>query len=110
MKRDIPSIATNLGQLADATGESVYADWARYVGGDLTQRVNDREDLIPLFDEHMERINAAGHWVNTLAKRANMDKPLDHEEVADALKAVRRVLKPIHEAVADTPPGESDAV
>ena len=113
---ELSSIATNLSQLADATGMSTYEDWAKYVGGELVEAASRRTDLTPVIDAHLDEINAAGHWVNALARRANMGKELDLQEVHDALVAVRKVLKPIHDAVSEpppetgSPPGGSDAV
>ncbi|WP_367197469.1 hypothetical protein [Amorphus sp. 3PC139-8] len=101
---ELSSIATNLSQLADATGMTTYEDWAKYVGGQLVEAVSGRSDQTPVIDAHLEKINAAGHWVNALARRANMGKELDLQEVHDALIAVQKVLKPIHDAVSQPPP------
>ncbi|MFN3686470.1 plasmid mobilization protein [Salinarimonas sp.] len=96
---ELSSIATNLSQLEDATGEANFGQWARYVGGELVERVTDRHELTPLIEEHLEAINGAGHMVNALARRANMGKPLDAGEVEETLSILRRVLEPIHRAV-----------
>ncbi|MFN3847758.1 MAG: plasmid mobilization protein, partial [Paracoccaceae bacterium] len=108
---ELSSIATNLSQLEDATGEATYAQWAHYVGGELVERVTDRHELTPLIEEHLEAINGAGHMVNAMARRANMGKPLDTGEVEETLAILRRVLEPIHKAVkrpATTGGGASD--
>jgi hypothetical protein len=96
---ELSSIATNLSQLEEATGEATYAQWARYVGGELVERVTDRHELTPLIEEHLEAINGAGHMVNAMARRANMGKPLDTAQVEETLSILRRVLEPIHKAV-----------
>ncbi|ADZ68940.1 hypothetical protein SL003B_0507 [Polymorphum gilvum SL003B-26A1] len=96
---ELSSIATNLSQLEDATGEATYAQWARYVGGELVERVTDRHDLTPLIEEHLEEINGAGHMVNAMARRANMGKELDAGEVEETLSILGRVLEPVHKAV-----------
>jgi len=96
---ELSSIATNLSQLEDATGEATYAQWARYVGGELVERVTDRHDLTPLIEEHLEAINGAGHMVNAMARRANMGKELDAGEVEETLSILGRVLEPVHKAV-----------
>lgn len=96
---ELSSIATNLSQLEDATGEANFGQWARYVGGELVERVTDRHELTPLIEEHLEAINGAGHMVNAMARRANMGKPLDTGEVEETLSILRRVLEPIHRAV-----------
>lgn len=96
---ELSSIATNLSQLEDATGEATYAQWARYVGGELVERVTDRHELTALIEEHLEAINGAGHMVNAMARRANMGKPLDAAQVEETLSILRRVLEPIHRAV-----------
>ena len=75
------------------------AQWARYVGGELVERVTDRHELTPLIEEHLEAINGAGHMVNAMARRANMGKPLDAAQVEETLSILRRVLEPIHRAV-----------
>jgi len=103
---ELSSIATNLSQLADATGETAYRDWAQYVGGKLVEHVSRRTDLTPTIEAHIETINAAGHWVNSLAHRANMGKAFDLREARDALLAVRQAVKPIHEAISQ-PPSET---
>jgi hypothetical protein len=96
---ELSSIATNFSQLEDATGEANFGQWARYVGGDLVERVTDRHELTPLIEEHLEAINGAGHMVNAMARRANMGKPLDAAQVEETLSILRRVLEPIHRAV-----------
>lgn len=96
---ELSSIATNLSQLEDATGDANFAQWARYVGGELVERVTDRHDLTPIIEEHLEAINGAGHMVNAMARRANMGKELDAGEVEETLSILGRVLEPVHKAV-----------
>lgn len=96
---ELSSIATNLSQLQDATGDETFGQWARYVGGELVERVTDRHELAPLIEEHLETVNGIGHVVNAIARRANMGKELDPAEVEETLSALGRVLKPIHKAV-----------
>lgn len=103
---ELSSIATNLSQLADATGEAAYRDWAQYVGGKLVEHVSRRADLTPTIEAHIETINAAGHWVNSLAHRANMGKAFDLREARDALLAVQQAVRPIHDAISQ-PPSET---
>ena len=47
---ELTSMATNLGQLVEATGDETYGPWANYVGGELVNRVTDRFDLAPLIE------------------------------------------------------------
>ncbi|MFN4310313.1 MAG: plasmid mobilization protein [Ferrovibrio sp.] len=96
---ELSSIATNLSQLEDVTGDANFAKWARYVGGDLVERVTDRHDLAPLIEEHLEAINGVGHMINAMARRANVGKDPDPGEVEETLSILGRVLEPVHKAV-----------
>lgn len=104
---ELSSIATNLSQLQDATGDETFAKWARYVGGDLVERVTDRHELAPLIEDHLEAINGVGHMVNAMARRANMGKELDAGDIEETLSVLGRVLEPVHKAV-KRPSGKQD--
>ena len=110
---ELSSISTNFSQLADATGDDRYQEWARYVGGRLPEHLMGRKDLAPLIEEQLDQINAAGQMVNALARRANSGKEIEREERLEVIRAVRLVLEPIHEAIEEaieTPPdGPADA-
>lgn len=105
---ELSSIATNLGQLADATGEDIYRQWAQYIGGQLVERVTRRDGIADLVEEHLPEINTAGHWVNSLAHRANMGKDFDIYEARDALLAVQKAVQPIHAIVSQPASPEPD--
>lgn len=96
---ELSSIATNLSQLQDATGDEVFGKWAHYVGGELVERVTDRHELSPLIEEHLEAINGAGHMINAMARRANLGKELDPAEIEETLSILGRVLEPVHKVV-----------
>ncbi|CCQ74240.1 hypothetical protein [Magnetospira sp. QH-2] len=104
---ELTSIATNFAQLEAALEDENFGKWARYVGGDMVERLMDREDLIPLISETMERLNAAGHVVNALARSANSGKEIKDEEIKETLDILQSVLEPLHEA-AKQPPGSTE--
>lgn len=113
---ELTSIATNFSQLEAALEDETFGKWARYVGGELVERLMEREDLIPLIEETMERLNAAGHVVNALARSANSGKEIKDAEVKETLDILKAVLEPLHKA-AERPPkpqgpsgDDSDAV
>lgn len=103
---ELTSIATNFRQLEEALSDPVYGDWAQYVGGELLDKLLDRPDLLPLMEDSIEIVNAAGHIVNALARRANVGKEIDDAERDSALEAVRRATEGLHQAVSK-PPGET---
>ena len=100
---ELQSLATNFKQLADATGDKRYLKWARHVGGHLVEKLIGRDDLTELFEQQFDDINTAGHVVNNLARRANVGKPIDHEDRQFALRAVKLALEPLEQAVESQP-------
>ena len=109
---ELTSIATNFTQLEAALEDENFGKWARYVGGELVERLMDRDDLIPLIEEMMERLNNAGHVVNALARSANVGKEIKDAEVKEVLGILQEVLEPLHKAAERPPnqPGNPDAV
>ena|GEM_PF-3462413 len=95
---ELTSIATNFTQLEAALEDENFGKWARYVGGELVERLMDRDDLIPLIEEMMERLNNAGHVVNALARSANVGKEIKDAEVKEVLGILQEVLEPLHKA------------
>jgi len=113
---ELTSIATNFSQLEAVLEDETFGKWARYVGGEMVERLMEREDLIPLIEETMERLNAAGHVVNALARSANSGKEIKDAEIKETIGILQAVLEPLHKA-AERPPnppgsngGDSDAV
>jgi len=113
---ELTSITTNFSQLEAALEDETFGQWARYVGGEMVERLMERDDLIPLIEETMERLNAAGHVVNALARSANSGKDIKDAEIKEAIGILQTVLEPLHKA-AERPPnppgsngGDSDAV
>lgn len=113
---ELTSIATNFSQLEAALEDETFGQWARYVGGEMVERLMDRDDLFPLIEETMERLNAVGHGVNVLARSANSGKEIKDAEVKETIGILQEVLEPLHKA-AERPParpgsdeGSSDAV
>lgn len=104
---ELQSIATNLVQLEDVTGDENFKRWARYVGGEMVERLLDRQDLAPLIEETLEQLNGAGHVVNALARKANSGKELEKAEIKEVLDILQEVLSPLHQA-AERPPKSSD--
>lgn len=93
---ELQSIATNFQQLADALDDDSYLEWARYTGGTLVEMLIGRDDLSPLIEEQMDEINAAGHAVNALARRANSGAEISRDDRLDTLRAARLALEPLH--------------
>ncbi|WP_420419647.1 plasmid mobilization protein [Pacificispira sp.] len=109
---ELTSIATNFSQLEAALEDETFGQWARYVGGEMIERLMDRDDLIPLIEETMERLNAAGQVVNALARSANSGKEIKDAEVKETIGILQEVLEPLHKAAErpSKPPGGSDEV
>jgi len=109
---ELTSIATNFTQLEAALEDENFGKWARYVGGELVERLMDRDDLIPLIEEMMEQLNNAGHVVNALARSANVGKEIKDAEVKETIGILQEVLEPLHKAAERPPktPGDSDEV
>ena len=101
---ELQSVATNFQQLADATGDDVYINWARYVGGQLVEQLIGRDDLADLVEQQIEPLNTVGHLVNGLAHQANSGKDVSDEMRDEAFAAVRAALEPLHEASAKPEP------
>ena len=95
---ELQSAATNFQQLADATGEEVYARWARYTGGQLVEQLLGRNDLAELIEAQIEPLNMAGYTVNRLAHMANSGHDVPSELQGEAFEAMRAALEPLHEA------------
>ncbi len=95
---ELQSAATNFQQLADVTGEEVYARWARYTGGQLVEQLLGRNDLAELIEAQIEPLNMAGHTVNRLAHMANSGHDVPGELRDEAFEAMRAALEPLHEA------------
>lgn len=95
---ELQSAATNFQQLADVTGEEVYARWARYTGGQLVEQLLGRNDLAELIEAQIEPLNMAGHTVNRLAHMANSGHDVPSELRDEAFEAMRAALEPLHEA------------
>lgn len=95
---ELQSAATNFQQLADMTGEEVYARWARYTGGQLVEQLLGRNDLAELIEAQIEPLNTAGHTVNRLAHMANSGHDVPSELRDEAFEAMRAALEPLHEA------------
>ena len=108
---ELASLGANFTQLHERTGEVTYADWARYVAGDLPERCARYRDRAPMFVAHIEAINAAGQQLNRLARLANIGKPVDGAEMDRVLEALKDALAPIHNAVREklTPDPEDPA-
>lgn len=100
---ELQSIATNFNQLEGATGEAVYLDWARYVGGQLVEQLIGRNDLADLIEQQLPIINDAGQVVNGLARQANSGKPIQAAERDEAFGTVRHALEPIQNALEKSP-------
>lgn len=100
---ELTSIATNFRQLEAALDDPVYGDWAKYVGGELLDRLLDRPDLLPLMEDSIEIVNSAGQIVNALARRANVGKEIDDAERDSTLEAVRRATEGLYQAVSKAP-------
>ena len=100
---ELTSLGANFTQLYERTDEETYAQWARYVGGELVERCARHPERAPLFADHIERINAVGHGLNRLARLANLGKPVDPGEMDAVLKDLKAALDPIHKAVSGNP-------
>lgn len=95
---ELQSIATNFTQLEAATKDENFGKWALYVGEDLAGKVLDRDELVPLIEDNLERINAAGQMVNSLARKANSGSELKRDDIDETLNTLQKVLEPLHEA------------
>lgn len=95
---ELQSAATNFQQLADVTGEEVYARWARFTGGQLVEQLLGRNDLAELIEAQIEPLNTAGHTVNRLAHMANSGHDVPGKLRDEAFEAMRTALEPLHEA------------
>lgn len=95
---ELGAIAKNFNQLADATGDELYIDWAKYVGGTLVSQVYGRDDLGELIETQIDEINAAGHMVNSLARTANGGGEIKTEDRRFTLNAIRAALASLDEA------------
>lgn len=92
---ELQSIATNFKQLADATGDGLYMDWARYLGAQLIGALMGRDDLSDVIDAQMGDLNVAGQQVNALARKANSEIAFKAAERIAALRAVKHALEPV---------------
>ena len=96
---ELRSIATNFVQLETATGDESFGQWARYVGGELIERIFDKPALLPVIESSLDGLNEAGQVVNQLAHQANAGVPLEQNLTGKAIEAVREATAPIHEAI-----------
>lgn len=96
---ELHSIATNFRQLADATGEGSYLEWARFVGGQMVEHLVGRDDLAAVVTQHLDAINAAGRAVNSLARAANRGRTVEAAERRSVYRLVREALEPLHRAM-----------
>lgn len=103
---ELQSLATNFKQLADATGDERFLKRARHVAGHLVEVLIGRDDLSELMEQQLPPVNEAGHLINRLAHRANVDKPPDPETLRFALQSLKTALEPLEKA-AQTPPETS---
>lgn len=97
----LQKIATNFRQLESATDQSMYGQWAQYVGKETVERVLDRPDILPLIIDSLPHINDAGQQVNGLAHLANMEEPIKAEEISHVLDQLKEALAPLHNAIKD---------
>ena len=72
---------------------------ARYVGGQIVERLLGRNDLNSLLEEQLEPLNGAGHAINGLARRANAGADLDPEDRKLAIQGLKLALAPLEEAL-----------
>jgi hypothetical protein len=98
---ELQSIATNFRQLADATGNEGYIKWARYIGGQLVEKLIGRTDLTEVMEAQLEPLNGAGHAINGLARKANSGSDIEAEERAFAIQSIKLALKPLEDALSD---------
>lgn len=96
---ELSSIATNFGQLHEATGEERYLKYARYVGGHLVEQLIGRNDLTAIIEEQLEPINGAGHAINGLARKANSGSEIDPQDRDFAFRALKLALSPLEQAL-----------
>ncbi|MAJ64712.1 MAG: hypothetical protein CL557_10550 [Alphaproteobacteria bacterium] len=96
---ELQSIATNFRQLADATGNEGYIKWARYIGGQLVEKLIGRTDLTEVMEAQLEPLNGAGHAINGLARKANSGSDIEAEERAFAIQSIKLALKPLEDAL-----------
>jgi len=97
---ELQRIATNFQQLADATGDTAFGEWAEWVGSEVAEALLPREDLVDLIAAQMETLNAAGQVVNALARRANTGEQVGGADVDEACEGVENALQPLLEALA----------
>jgi len=105
---ELQRIATNFQQLADATGDTAFGEWAEWVGSEVAEALLPREDLMDLIAAQLETINTAGQVVNALARRANSGDAVPAAEVDRACEAVETALQPLLEALAGDAGGAAD--
>lgn len=96
---ELVSITSNFGQLARATGDDGYVSWAKFVGGQLVEHVVGRDDIVEVIENQLDAINAAGHQVNALARKANSDQQFTQAERIAAFRALTAALDPIRTAL-----------
>jgi len=98
---ELQSIATNFRQLADATGDERYLNWARHVGGHLVEQLIGRNDLTELIEQQLEPLNGAGHAINGIARQANSGADIDPEDRKFAIRALKFALQPLEDALGE---------
>lgn len=96
---ELQSIATNCRQLADATGDALFREWARLVGGQFPDELLGQDDLSDTIDGQIDPLNQAGHQINILARKANQERPFKASERTAAFRALKRALDPIRQAL-----------
>ena len=96
---ELQSIATNCRQLADATGDALYKEWARLVGGQFPDELLGQADLSDTIDGQIASLNQAGQQINSLARKANQERPVKANERAAAFRALKRALEPIRQSL-----------
>ena len=96
---ELQSVATNLSQLADATGDDRYLHAARHVAGHLVEQLIGRDDLVDEQEVILDPLNAIGHSINGLAHKANAGGEVTADDRAFALRQLKLVLEPLGKAL-----------
>jgi len=96
---ELQSIATNFRQLADTTGDERYIKWARYIGGQMVEKLIGRTDLSEIMEAQLEPLNGAGHAINGIARKANSGSNIEAEDRTFAIQSLKLALKPLEDAL-----------
>ena len=99
---ELQSIATNLSQLADVTGDDRYLAAARHVAGHLVEQLIGRDDLVDQQEAILEPLNSIGHSINGLAHKANAGGNVTAQDRQYALSQLKLVLEPVEHALEGT--------